>query len=211
MSALLYDHREDPSGIPDLLRSAGLDLEKEQLAIGDYVISERLIVERKSGPDFVASIKDGRLWDQAERMREQFPLVVFLLHGRARFPQASLEGAMAGLIRRGTSLLQVADEAEAARMIERFHLQEGRNRESVRRPRPSRRLRGNDEIAEDLLAALPGISLARAGTLLDHFGTLRDLAAAGVDDLLQVPGIGRKTAEQIHELFSHRRGQTPWD
>ena len=211
MSTLLYDHREDPSGIPDLLRSAGLDLEKEQLAIGDYVISERQIVEPKSVPDFVASIKDGRLWDQTERMREQYPLVVFLLHGRARFPQASHEGAMSGLIRRGASLLRVANEAEAARMIERLYLQEGREEGSARRPRPSRRLRGNDEIAEDLLSALPGISLARAGVLLDHFGTLQGVINADLESLLEVPGIGKKTAEQILEVFLHRRGQTPWD
>jgi DNA excision repair protein ERCC-4 len=211
MADLLYDHREDPSGIPELLQREGLELEKAQLPIGDYVVSERLIIERKSGQDFVASIKDGRLWDQAERMREQYQLVVFLLHGQPRFPQASLEGAMAGLIRRQTSLVQVADEEAAARMIYRLYRQENKSRTGQRRPRPSRKLRGPDEIAEDLLAALPGISIAKAGVLLDHFGSLQAVLASNEDQLLEVPGIGKKTAAGLVEIFCHQRGQTPWD
>lgn len=39
---VLYDHREDASGLPDLLRDAGVPLRAAQLPVGDYVVSDRI-------------------------------------------------------------------------------------------------------------------------------------------------------------------------
>ncbi len=44
---------------------------------------------------------------------------------------------------------------------------------------------------------IPGLGETRRKALLRRFGSLKRLRAAGVDDLLEVPGIGRRTAEAI--------------
>lgn len=45
---------------------------------------------------------------------------------------------------------------------------------------------------------IPGIGAARAKALLTHFGSLKQVKAASVDQLALVPGIGRGTARAVH-------------
>ena len=78
---VVFDHREVRSGIPDALAAAGIELRPEQLPAGDYVISDRLVVERKTGADLAASIKDRRLFEQIERLKETFEAVVLVVEG----------------------------------------------------------------------------------------------------------------------------------
>lgn len=207
---LFYDHREEKSSVPDLLREMDLEIESANLSEGDYVIGERVCVERKSAADFVSSLKSGRLWDQIGRMLERYEVVAVIVEGNPRFPEASLEGAMAGVVRRGASLVRVTDREETASFIRRIAVQEKKPRRA-KRPHSQRRWRGPDEVSEDLLAAIPGVSVSRAEDLLGHFGTLQNVALADEKALQEVPGIGKKTAAEIASVFSHRRGATPWD
>jgi len=47
------------------------------------------------------------------------------------------------------------------------------------------------------LDTVPGVGPARAGALLKHFGSVKRIRAASVEDLMAVPGVGRGVAEQI--------------
>ncbi|MFD7664168.1 excinuclease ABC subunit UvrC [Streptomyces sp. NPDC059788] len=47
------------------------------------------------------------------------------------------------------------------------------------------------------LDSVPGLGESRRQALLKHFGSLKRLRAARVEDICEVPGIGRKTAETI--------------
>jgi ERCC4-type nuclease len=49
------------------------------------------------------------------------------------------------------------------------------------------------------------VSGVGARRLLDHFGTVRAIAAAGTDELRQVPGIGPKRSAAIVRVMTH-----PW-
>jgi DNA excision repair protein ERCC-4 len=49
---VIVDEREKVSGVPELLRSSGLQVEYRLLEVADYVISSDCAVERKSGRDF---------------------------------------------------------------------------------------------------------------------------------------------------------------
>jgi excinuclease ABC subunit C len=48
-----------------------------------------------------------------------------------------------------------------------------------------------------VLDGIAGLGAARRKTLLTHFGSLKRLRAASVDEVMAVPGIGRRTAESI--------------
>jgi excinuclease ABC subunit C len=89
----------------------------------------------------------------------------------------------------GLYLLQrVRDEAH------RFAITHHRNRRSK-------------SMVESVLDEVPGLGEVRRATLLKHFGSLRKLKAASVDDLALVPGIGPRTAEAIHDAVT-RAGAT---
>ncbi|ASW55937.1 excinuclease ABC subunit UvrC [Plantactinospora sp. KBS50] len=49
---------------------------------------------------------------------------------------------------------------------------------------------------------VPGLGEVRRKALLRHFGSVKRLAAAGVDEITEVPGIGRRTAEAILAALS---------
>jgi excinuclease ABC subunit C len=49
---------------------------------------------------------------------------------------------------------------------------------------------------------IPGIGIKRRKQLLRHFGSLKAIKAASVDDMARVAGMNRKAAEAVHLFFS---------
>ena len=64
-------------------------------------------------------------------------------------------------------------------------------------------------MVESLLDDVPGLGEVRRKTLLKHFGSLRKLRAATVEEIAQVPGIGARTATAIKDAVArHGPAQT---
>ena len=55
--------------------------ESKRLDIADIVVSTKVGIERKEGLDFAASIKDNRLPEQLERLRQSYPSPVLIVEG----------------------------------------------------------------------------------------------------------------------------------
>ncbi len=71
------------------------------------------------------------------------------------------------------------------------------------------RSRRSKTMVESLLDDVPGLGEVRRKTLLKHFGSLRKLRAASVEELSVVPGIGPRTAAAIKEAVSSAPAATP--
>ncbi|MEV4630880.1 excinuclease ABC subunit UvrC [Micromonospora sp. NPDC049523] len=56
---------------------------------------------------------------------------------------------------------------------------------------------------------VPGLGEVRRKALLRHFGSVKRLAAAEVDEIVEVPGIGRRTAEAIIAALNPDRVSAP--
>jgi DNA excision repair protein ERCC-4 len=74
-SIILIDNREKDSKIPDLLKNKGIPILFENLEIGD------LIIERKTSKDFIASIFDGRIFQQANKITSFTNKAILLIEG----------------------------------------------------------------------------------------------------------------------------------
>jgi excinuclease ABC subunit C len=59
------------------------------------------------------------------------------------------------------------------------------------------------------LDGIPGLGETRRKALLRQFGSLKRLRAASVDDLVEVPGIGRRTAETIVAALAEAAAPAP--
>ncbi len=59
------------------------------------------------------------------------------------------------------------------------------------------RQRRSKRMTKSTLDSVPGLGEVRRKALLRHFGSVKRLAAASVDAIAEVPGIGRRTAEAI--------------
>ena len=68
------------------------------------------------------------------------------------------------------------------------------------------RSRRSKSMVESVLDDVPGLGEVRRKTLIKHFGSLKKLRAASVEEIAQVPGIGPRTAEAIHEAVSAPAG-----
>jgi ERCC4-type nuclease len=74
-------------------------------------------------------------------------------------------------------------------------------------PRPGYRPKGKRKVQERILQGVPGVGPARAARLLDTFGTVEKVLLASIDNLAEVQGIGRQTAEKMRWAVS----ETPFD
>ena len=64
------------------------------------------------------------------------------------------------------------------------------------------RTRRTGDISKSPLDEIPGIGGRRKKALLLHFGSAREVARAGIDDLQKVAGISRSVAEKIYNHFN---------
>ncbi|WP_459972435.1 excinuclease ABC subunit UvrC [Nocardioides pyridinolyticus] len=64
------------------------------------------------------------------------------------------------------------------------------------------RSRRSKSMVESVLDDVPGLGEVRRKTLLKHFGSLKKLREAEVDDIAQVPGIGPRTAAAIKDAVA---------
>ena len=78
---IVVDERERKSGIPDLLKGIGINLEIKTLPVGDYIVAPETVVERKTISDLISSIFDGRLFDQCNRLKEHYQFPILLIEG----------------------------------------------------------------------------------------------------------------------------------
>ncbi|MBD3227265.1 MAG: hypothetical protein GF329_03675 [Candidatus Lokiarchaeota archaeon] len=75
---IIMDDRE-PKEIQEIMGQENIDIEIERLEIADYIISETLAVERKTGNDFVSAISDNRLFEQLNRLNETYTNPILIL------------------------------------------------------------------------------------------------------------------------------------
>ena len=71
------DDRE-PKKILELLQSEDINVEVARLEIADYILSDSLAIERKTGHDFITAITDNRLFEQLFRLKDTYdnPLLI---------------------------------------------------------------------------------------------------------------------------------------
>jgi len=81
MLRIYVDYREKNSSVYEFLRKSGVKVFFENLETCDYLVSDRVCVERKTVRDFVKSLFDGRLFDQASRMVTKFEKPVIIVEG----------------------------------------------------------------------------------------------------------------------------------
>jgi excinuclease ABC subunit C len=61
-------------------------------------------------------------------------------------------------------------------------------------------------MVESLLDDVPGLGQVRRKAVIKHFGSLKKLRAATVDEIAEVPGIGQRTAVAIAEAVASEEG-----
>ncbi len=204
---IAVDHREDGS-FDDSLRSRGASVERRALAVGDFLCSARLVVERKTRADFEQSVIDGRLFSQLPNLASNYERVVVVVEGisdEERLSRDSLLGTYAAIIADfGASLIFTRDMAGTAELV--FHLAK---HEQVAKRQPMRiyakkRTFTPSQTARAVVESFPMIGPKLAKAILKHFCSIEALAQATERDIAAVPGVGKRRAQVIRALLAYR-------
>ncbi|KAK4688167.1 DNA excision repair protein ERCC-4, partial [Tremellales sp. Uapishka_1] len=76
---IIVDIREIGALLPSLIDAAGIKVVPATLTVGDYILSPKMCVERKSLPDLEASFANGRLHTQCESMTAHYEVCILLI------------------------------------------------------------------------------------------------------------------------------------
>ena len=207
MPLVLVDDRETKSPVVDELRRLGLDFEVKRLEVADYDVGGVYGVERKTPGDFISSIIDRRLFDQATYLREAFEVPIIVVEGsfsralryRRINPHAVL-GALAALAETKISVIQTSGPRETAELIYVLARRLERKKRPYVPPTKKRVVKMNTSIPVvqlNLISTLPGISFEMADKILRHFKTPRKFFTASPQEIRAVPGIGEKRVKKI--------------
>ena len=202
---LIIDHREKQSGAIEAFGKIDtFDIELKNLDVGDYLINNQWLFERKTFTDFSSSIIDGRLFNQALQLISSTKRPILILEGTAQhlknsgISRESMQGALIKLsVILKIPILRAKDINESVQLMLYVTKQfNGLSEKSLMKSRKS--ARGKRRTQLQILQSLPGIGFVRAKCLLDKFGSVSAVIQADKSELLKVPGIGKDTIRKIY-------------
>lgn len=192
----MADVFERGCAVPAELARLGVDVEIIALASGDYRIGRDVLVERKTVRDLHGSLASGRLFAQIGRIRDEASFPYLLVEGTdldagPRHPNA-VRGALLAIAELGVSTIRSVDAVDSARWLYRLVVRGARRRAAAAAPARQAAVPG---VA--VLAGVPGISVGIASSLVERFGSVEGVLAAGPDAWAGVEGIGRVRAQAL--------------
>ena len=203
---IIVDERERKSGIPELLRAVGINIEMKTLPIGDYIVAPETIVERKSIHDLISSIFDGRLFDQCNRLKEHFKFPIILIEGNLDEINDITEnplifyGAISGIaLDFKIPVLPTPNADHTAKLLVSLCSR----KESSTGPFLKKIRKSNDMQRQQLtvLSSLPGVGEKLALRMLEKFGSPFRVFSASSTELAKVEGLGGIRAKKIKKML----------
>jgi len=205
---IVVDSREGSSSTVRELAKFNPSIKIESLAAGDFILSDRVAVERKTFYDLATSIMDGRLFDQLVAIKNAYQLPVLLVEGeksasvRGISPE-SLMGALASvLVDYQIPVVYTENPEQTALLLFSIARREQIKERREPRVRAERKPASIEELQEFIVASLPNIDAIRSQELLKKFETVEKVFTASKEKLSEVERIGPKISERIREILT---------
>jgi Fanconi anemia group M protein len=213
---IIIDDRESRSGLIDELINyeyenmttrVTTNVQTARLEVGDIICSDRVCIERKSCTDFVDSFINRDIFGQVADMSRAYSRSIMILEGKTIFglrdvsPEA-LRSALSGItVGWGIPIIPTANVEDTAAMVvtiaRREQFKEKRSI-SIHGKRSHMTMPQRQVYVISSIGGGVGPTMAEA--LLKHFGSVRSVMTAKINDLMEVEGIGKTTAENILEI-----------
>ncbi len=203
---IVIDERERKSGIPDLLKSIGLNIEITTLPIGDYIVAPETVIERKSIHDLISSVFDGRLFDQCSRLKEHFQFPIILMEGDVDEIEEITEnplifyGAVSAVaLDFKIPIIPTPSASHTAKLL----VSMCSRKDSVKGPFLKKIKKSSDLQKQQLsaLSSLPGVGEKLATRMLEKFGSPLKVVNASLSELSKVEGLGEARARKIKHML----------
>ena len=214
---VVADTRETASSVVRELKDLRCILRIQKLIVGDYIVSDRVAIERKNSDDFVQSIIDGRIWDELISLNSNYENPILIIEGNPpqsnkRIHLNAILGALSTiLIKFKIPTIYSRNTSDTAKIILALAKKEQLENKRNIRIRSGKAATDRSQVLERVVSGIPGIDLKRSQSILEHFKTLNNIfKQEKVDELIKIEGIGKKIAEEIIDI-SHYEYETNED
>lgn len=197
---IIVDKRE--RDFSNILFSIGAEVEEKMLEVGDFICSEKTVVERKTRKDFESSVMDKRLFVQLQNSCSHFQNVIIVVEGKKEkegaLTYAALMGAYVSIITDfGASLFFTKNIKSTAELLFAIAKHEQLGKKLHLPMCVKRKCFTLAQTQRAVLESLPMIGPQYAKKLLLHFGSLSAVFNASENDFKELEGIGEKKAKAI--------------
>ena len=206
---VVIDQRELETTIArDLSTREGVTTRLETLAVGDYVLSDRVAVERKSVADFLDTLVGGdrSLFEQVGDLARAYARPVVIVEGEDLYGERNVEpnairGALASLsVDFGASVLRTTDPDGTRELLATIADREQTDNDRTVSAHGEKADKTLAEQQEYVVSSIADVGPVTARALLSEFGTVEAVMTARGDDLQTVDGVGEVTADRIREV-----------
>ena len=203
---IVVDEREKKSGIPDLLKGIGINLEIKTLPVGDYIVAPETVVARKTVSDLVSSIFDGRLFDQCNRLKEHYQFPILLIEGDLDEIEKLTEnpfifyGAISSIaIDFKIPVIPTPNASHTSKLLISMC-----SRKNITSGPFIKKIRKSNNLQKQqlsILCSLPGVGEKTAIRMLEKFGTPLKVLSSSVTELSKISGLGEARAKNIKKIL----------
>lgn len=206
---IFVDYREKGTPVFEHLKRTDALTKTANLDVGDYIASQRVVIERKNINDFVSSIIDGRIFQQANKLKKSYEKPIIIIEGsyfNRNISRNALKATIATLILDfGIPIIQTVNEKDTADTIYWLAKREQTERKvSIAIKRKGKKPKEITKLQKYVLCGLPHVSDVLATRLLKEFGSLKAIFNASQDQLQKVEGIGKKKAKTILDVITKK-------
>ncbi|MBU4246223.1 MAG: hypothetical protein KKE71_04185, partial [Nanoarchaeota archaeon] len=183
-----------------------VEIVTKQLEVGDFLISDRVCIERKTVPDFLESIIDGRLFTQLKELSANFSRPVLVIEGENLYStrnihQNAIKGALNSItIDFRIPIIWTKSIQETAEVIAGLAKRVQLNLDRSVQHKGVKHAMSENEEQEVIISGFPSINIALAKRLLSRFRTIKRIVNASEESLQKVEGIGEEKAKRIKGL-----------
>ncbi len=198
----------------DYYTRQGCTVTTENLEIGDYIFDDKVVFEFKTIADFIASIQDNRVFNEAINQAENFDYHFCIIqgdeHARAKALAMSRNyheityfgylGAIASLNRYTTVIESYSPDIHEAYYRMMITAKKCLSNKPIVKKFP----RKDKNTAFNFLCyTIYGINYKKAEAIVNEYDlkTLRDLQNLTIEKLVKVDGIGERNAKRIMEAI----------
>ncbi|MEO2154645.1 MAG: ERCC4 domain-containing protein, partial [Nanoarchaeota archaeon] len=209
---IIVDDRERNAKLLDLLNEK-FDVQRERLDVGDFIVSDRIVIERKTLEDFLASLLDKRIFEQIQKMKASFQKPIIVVEGslniedlfylRNIHPNAIRGLLLTIMVDEGIPVIFTKNEEETVNLLEILARREQIEQKRKPQIKVVKKVKTIADAQEALIASIPGINRQLAVNLLSYFKNPKNIANASISELLDVPLIGKEKAKRIFEVFNN--------
>lgn len=209
----------EPEALKSYLRMNGISFKEESLSVGDLILGDKNLAERKTLGDLLKSQKEGRLYYQvkalSESRQEGFKPMLIIEGQIPRFSDETkglwkrIQSIKLSLLALGIPSIEVRNKTEFLELLKLFIGRVGRpggERPSLSYGKAKGKL-SNMEIKVDILRTIPQIGYVKATQLIKKKGSIEEVIASLHNDKTGIEVlVGHKACQSLEDALIKQTG-----